>query len=190
MRLCFSGVEFSRPEWTLRADGAFLEGIHLIRGRVGSGKTTLAHLAAGFLEPARGTVVREGIESRMLSMQFPEYHFTEPTVSRETASWGLSPDILPFTLARKGTSDPYRLSRGEQKCLQLSCSLARPWDLLILDEPYSSLDCVQKRAVTRMIEENRSAITLLFTHEERILPRARAYWEMVDGTLVSGGEGR
>lgn len=188
MMLSFSGVEFSRPEWTLRADGTFLEGVHLVRGRVGSGKTTLAHLAAGFLEPARGTVVREGIESRILSMQFPEYHFTEPTVARETASWGLSTDILPFSLARRTSSDPHRLSRGEQKCLQLSCCLARPWDLLILDEPYSSLDCIQKRAITRMIEENRSAITLLFTHEERIVPRVRAYWEMEEGILIFGGE--
>ena len=190
MRLILSGVEFSRPEWTLRAEAIFPEGIHLVRGRVGSGKTTLAHLAAGFLEPGRGTVVRDGIDSRMLSMQFPEYHFTEPTVSRETRSWGLSDEILPAFLARKGPLDPYLLSRGEQKCLQLSCSLARPWDLLVLDEPYSSLDCIQKRAITRMIEENGSAIILLFTHEERILPRACTCWEMVDGTLFCGGEGR
>ncbi|MDT8357547.1 MAG: ATP-binding cassette domain-containing protein [Methanomicrobiaceae archaeon] len=190
MRLILSGVEFARPEWTLRAEGTFPEGIHLIRGPVGSGKTTLAHLAAGFLEPGGGTVVREGIGSRMLSMQFPEYHFTEPTVARETRSWGLSDEILPSFLVQKRSLDPSRLSRGEQKCLQLSCSLARPWDLLILDEPYSPLDCIQKRAITRMIEENGSAIILLFTHEERVLPRDCVCWEMVDGTLVYEGEER
>jgi energy-coupling factor transport system ATP-binding protein len=69
----------------------------------------------------------------------------------------------------------------------LSCILAREWDLLILDEPYGSLDCAWKEAFSRRLGARRKGITILLTHEDEVLPRVDEIWEIQAGRLVSLG---
>jgi len=47
VRIALEDVTFSRGDFTLACSGVFEEGVHLVTGRVGSGKTTLALLLAG-----------------------------------------------------------------------------------------------------------------------------------------------
>ena len=65
--------------------------------------------------------------------------------------------------------------------------LAREWDLLILDEPCSALDCAWKEAFSRRIGERQKGITVIFTHEDENLPRVDEIWEIRAGRLVSLG---
>ena len=76
MNLTLKDARITRDSWSLSAAGTFDEGIHLISGDVGSGKSTLALVMAGLFPVSGGCIVREGISSCMLSLQFPELHVT------------------------------------------------------------------------------------------------------------------
>jgi len=89
MELIFDQVAVKRGDVSIRASGTFSPGIHLVTGRVGAGKSTLALLAAGLLTPTDGSVGRRGISSSMLLFQFPEWHLTGKTVDEEVASFGV-----------------------------------------------------------------------------------------------------
>ena len=189
MRVDIEDVHFSRGPFTLRGSGTFGEGVHLVSGAVGSGKSTLALLLAGLLSPGSGSIQRQGVESALLLLQFPEYHVTCPTVAEEAGSWGLAPASVleQADLCGRGDDDPFHLSRGELKRLILACTFMRNPDLLMLDEPFSSLDCTAKQKACRMIEEREGGITIVFSHERAILPQVDAIWEMENGTLTALG---
>jgi energy-coupling factor transport system ATP-binding protein len=191
MKLSMNGVVAGRGEgdWSLAGHGIFAEGIHLISGDVGSGKTTLALTLASLILPASGSVERDGISSSMLSFQFPEYHVTGLTVRDECTSWGMDPEqVLAATrLDGKGDLSPMRLSRGELKRLHLACLLGQEYNLLILDEPFSSLDCREKERVCKELSGRKTGITILFTHEQQIFPRVDHIWEISQGRLAYRG---
>ncbi len=189
MRVLLDHVNASRQSWSLEADGIFTPGIHLVSGDVGSGKSTIALMMAGLRSPESGAVRREEIHSTMLSFQFPEFHVTGLSVSEECTSWGLEPmtalrqagiDVVPETPALS-------LSRGELKRLHLACVFSRNYDLLLLDEPFSSLDCPGKEQVCRQISGRSGGITVIFTHEQSFFPAIDHIWEIVGGCLVECG---
>jgi len=183
-------VTLTRKNWTLSAQGTFSEGIHLISGRVGSGKSSLAQAVAGLLEPSSGSIVFHGIRSHTLSMQFPEYHTTGHLVRDEIRSWGLEPDriCMEAGLVGREYERSFALSRGELKRLHMSCILAGPRDLLILDEPFSTLDPEWKRRMCRKISSHHPPVTLIFTHEQAVLPRVDYLWEIREGCLHALGK--
>ena len=186
VKFSLNRIEKSHGLWTCKADAVFTPGIHLITGRVGSGKTTLALLAARILQPDQGTVLYEGIQSHTLSLQYPEYHITGSTLEKEAASYGVDPDraLTLAGLVERRSEDPFRLSRGELKAFHLICLSLLPWDLLILDEPFSALDCTGKLAACKRISENKNGILLVCTHEQHFLPRTDYLWEMRSGLLT------
>jgi energy-coupling factor transport system ATP-binding protein len=189
MKAALEGVEVVRGTWSLACTAVFSEGRHLVAGRVGSGKTTLAEALAGVLRPKAGRLVHEGIASMQLSFQFPEYHVTEPTVGAEACSCGCDPDAIlaEANLADRKDENPLRLSRGELKRLHLACILANDADMLLLDEPFSSLDCREKARAARAIEARSRGITVVFTHEQWHLPRIDELWELDSAGLHHRG---
>jgi energy-coupling factor transport system ATP-binding protein len=189
IRITLNQVNAIRDQWSLTASGTFEEGVHLVSGDVGSGKSTLALIIAGLFPLSGGSMKKDGITSSMLSLQFPELHVTGLTVAEECTSWGISPkDILDITgLTGKRDISPLFLSRGELKRLHLACILAKNHDLLLLDEPFSSLDCEEKAKLCERISQKSQGITIIFTHEQEILPRFTRIWEIVDGMLVDCG---
>ncbi len=185
MKLVLDHAGVRRGPWSLSANGTFTNGVHLISGDVGSGKSTLAQIMIGLLPDSTGTVEKEAIRAEMISFQFPEYHITGTTVREECESWGLDPFPLLATigLSQKHTEDPLRLSRGELKRLHLACILSRNYDLLILDEPFSSLDVFEKQRICAILSGKTDGITILFTHEQSVFPRSDYIWEIQDGQL-------
>ncbi len=125
----------------------------------------------------------------MLSLQFPEYHITGTTLTEECVSWRLdaSPILDAEGFGEDGECDPFSLSRGELKRLHLACVLGKQHNLLLLDEPFSALDCEQKERLSRRLSERTTGITIIFTHERGILPRIDRYWEIRDGHLLDLG---
>jgi energy-coupling factor transport system ATP-binding protein len=190
VRVVLREVILRRGSFRLGASGAFSEGVHLVTGPVGSGKSTLALALAGGSRPEAGQIVKEGIGSMTLALPFPEYHVTGSTLEEEAVSWGVSPGraLAAAGLSGRGGDDPLRCSQGELKRLVLSCILDRDWDLLILDEPYGSLDCAGKADLSRRLGERRRGITVLFTHEDEQLPRVDEIWEIRAGRLVPLGK--
>lgn len=189
MKISLCNIRAVRSDLSLAAEGTFHEGIHIVTGDVGSGKTTLAHILAGLLPPFSGTVRRHGITSQMMMLQSPESHITGSTLYEECRSWGVTTrEVLVFAgLEGRDDEDPLRLSRGELKRFILACVLFRPYDLLILDEPFSSLDCQEKERLCRILSSRSAGITILFTHEQAFFPKADRIWEIGNGTLHDRG---
>lgn len=178
-----------RDHWSLSASGIFDEGVHLVSGDVGSGKSTLALMIAGLFPLSGGYIDRHEIKSIMVSPQFPELLITGITVAEECTSWGIVPEEIleDIRLIKRKMESPHSLSRGELKRLHLACVLARNYDLMMLDEPFSSLDCQEKASLCTRIGKKTQGVTIVFTHEQYFLPRVDRIWEIVDGVLVDCG---
>ncbi len=184
MRIVLESVVLRAGTFSLAADTVFEEGVHMISGRIGSGKSTLGSALAGLSKIESGKIILEGCGSPILLMQFPEYQVTGPTVSREISSWGIprgGPTFSSFDV-EVSDRDPFSLSRGELKRLMLACVFAKDPNVLILDEPYASLDVSAKEVLTGLIE-NRRGITIVFSHETEFAPNHAERWKIYGGGL-------
>jgi len=183
VRIILDSVTLCAGGFSLSANAVFEEGVHLISGRTGSGKSTLASALAGLTSVSTGNLILEGCRSPVLLMQFPEYQVTGSSVTREISSWGIvgNKEFLSLFGVNVNDRDPFSLSRGELKRLMLACVFARDPDLLILDEPYASLDSSAKDVLTTLIE-NRRGITIVFSHEVEHVPRG-SRWKIAAGVL-------
>lgn len=189
MKILLEEIEVIRGNFSLRGSGNMYEGVHLIWGPVGCGKTTLALLLAGLLVPGKGKLRREGISNIGFLMQFPEHQITSRTIGEEVESWGGDPTqvLRDSDLIGKEKEDPLRLSRGELKRLLLVTLLMNNPDLLLLDEPYGGLDCRERQRLIQKLPDRSSAITILFSHDHSIMPQIDYLWEIQQGMLLYRG---
>jgi ABC-type multidrug transport system ATPase subunit len=131
-----------------------------ITGINGVGKSTLLSCLAGFRPAAAGTVTVLGGPPRdnaafwravaHVADQPTWYpgltvreHLELVRMTHEPVSgWCLDPDELieVFGLTARADASPLSLSSGQRQRLSLAAALARPSDLLLLDEPEQSLD--------------------------------------------------
>ena len=165
--LVLEDVQYQTAGCLIAGSGRYRVGLHFLTGSIGSGKSTLAGLMAGTLLPDSGTVQRMHISRSLLSVQFPEHYITAVTVAGEIESWGLSPKkILSLLSLEKRADDPVMsLSWGELKRLHLACVCMQDAELMIYDEPFSSLDLDgQKWLRDILLDAAKSRIVIVSTH--------------------------
>jgi tungstate transport system ATP-binding protein len=143
-------------------------------GANGSGKSTLLRVLHGLLRPSAGSVLRDSAIRQAMVFQRPWMLRASVWSNVALSLWirgrrwrDAKAQALP-ALARVGLSElAFRnastLSGGQQQRL----ALARAWslrpDVLLLDEPTSSLDPHAKREVEALMEEfARDGMTLVF----------------------------
>jgi ABC transport system ATP-binding/permease protein len=142
-------------------------------GRNGSGKSTLLKIAAGLVEPDRGTrFVQPGATIRYLPQE-PDFSGHATTLAYVEAGLGPGDDrhaakYLLEQLGLHGDEDPARLSGGEARRAALARVLAPSPDILLLDEPTNHLDLPTIEWLERELDGRRSALVLI-SHDRRFL---------------------
>jgi tungstate transport system ATP-binding protein len=150
-------------------------------GPNGSGKTTLIRAAMGLLAPTQGRITWGGAERSPPTRR--AIVFQRPTMLRRSAGGNLRyalraaqeprnvrrvDELLVLVgLAGLGRRPARRLSGGEQQRLALARALARDPDVLLLDEPTTSLDPASTKAIEDIIRGiARSGIKIVMsTHD-------------------------
>ena len=142
-------------------------------GRNGSGKSTLLRIAAGLIEPDKGSRFLQPGTSIRYMPQEPD--FSGFATLRDYVRSGLSPLDDPHTaermmqsLALTGGEDPKKISGGEARRAALACALAPDPDILLLDEPTNHLDLPTIEWLERELDARRSALVLI-SHDRRFL---------------------
>src|SRR5829696_2842274 len=138
-----------------------------LTGPNGSGKTTVAKIAAGLLEPSSGTVERA--RAAYLSQEPGRYVVAE----RADEEVALAADLElaraalgRFGLDGHGARHPRDLSSGERERLALAAVLVTEPELLVLDEPTRGVDPERKEELARLLRsEAPRRATLVVTHD-------------------------
>lgn len=189
--------------------------ITAILGPSGCGKTTTLRLIAGFERPDAGSITLDGRtlasssvnlppERREIGFVFQEYALFPHLSVLENVTFGLSK--LPKQQRLEGargvlalvglsifeTRFPHQLSGGQQQRVALARALAPNPKLVLLDEPFSSLDAGLRettRGEVREILRVAGATALLVTHDqEEAMTFADQLLVLRDGALEQAGK--
>ena len=181
-------------------------------GPSGCGKTTLLRLIAGFDTPDAGTVhiggrtaydagVNESPERRRVGMVFQEGALFPHLTVAQNIAFGLrrwrqrkeqaAVALRMVELEGYGSRYPHQLSGGQQQRVALARALAPAPEVILMDEPFSSLDAglrTQLRADTRAILKERRATAVCVTHDqEEAMQLGDAVAVMQAGRIVQAG---
>jgi ABC-type multidrug transport system ATPase subunit len=176
-------------------------------GHNGSGKSTLLRLAAGLLDATSGSVTVAGepagtSEARAATSYVPDEPVLYDDLSvREhleyvAAVHGADPDQADVDelLSRLGLLDraddlPARFSRGLRQRAGLAVALVRPFQLLLVDEPFVGLDAAGKEALLVLLDEASAAGATLVvaTHDPSFVSRVDRCVGLRDGVVVHDG---
>ncbi len=143
-----------------------------VLGPSGIGKTTLLRLVAGLDPDFDGQIRRP--ERIAMVFQEPTLLPWRSALDNLTLMTGVSPEYAEFALERVGLAGkaghfPDQLSLGQQRRLALARAFAADPELLIMDEPFASLDenlAEDMMFLTRSLLRDTGAASLLVTHSE------------------------
>jgi len=176
-------------------------------GHNGSGKTTLLRMAAGLLDPSSGQVHIAGSPSGSPAARAALSWLSDsPTFYDDLSLW----EHLEYVARLHGVADwadtaegllqrlhlgdrrdqvPTTFSRGLRQKAAISLALIRPFQVLLVDEPFVGLDQAGKDTLLELLDEVAAggATLLVATHELAFVHRVQRLLALRDGALVYDG---
>lgn len=186
----------------------------LLKGRSGSGKTTMLNLIAGLDRPTSGSIRFEGREISGLNdaeltrlrrqhiglvfqtfALLPTYSAYENVdlvlriagVSIRQRDRRVREVLTLVGLAKRMNHRPFELSGGEQQRVAIARAMAPHPDLLLADEPTGELDSATGLGIVRLFRrlmEEEGVTVCLTTHDAAVMALADVTHEIVDGRIV------
>jgi iron(III) transport system ATP-binding protein len=185
--------------------------IFAVLGPSGCGKTTLLRMIAGFERPDAGEVLVGGRrmagpgewvppERRRIGMVFQDYALFPHLSVERNVRFGL-PRKAPagrvqfalelVGLQHKAARYPHELSGGERQRVALARALAPEPAVVLLDEPFSSLDATLRAGLRREVElilrEAETSAVFVTHDQEEALSLADRIAVMREGEVVQVG---
>lgn len=177
-------------------------------GHNGSGKTTLIRMLAGMLEPSGGSATVAGhatgsIEARaalsVLSDQPVFYddlsvwqHLEYIARLHNTTDWE---GHATWLLDKVGLTDraddlPSTFSRGLKQKAAIAIAFVRPFDLMLIDEPFVGLDRAGRAALLELLTWAHAdgATLVVATHELQSVTSSERLIALRDGSLLFDGD--
>jgi ABC-2 type transport system ATP-binding protein len=176
-------------------------------GHNGSGKTTFLRMCAGLLDSSGGQVLIGGQPAGSLAARRRLSYLSDtPTFYEDLSVW----EHLEYTARLHGREEweqqaadlldllgiyeraddlPITFSRGLKQKAAIAIGFIRPFDLLLVDEPFVGLDAAGKAALLELLADanGRGAALLVATHELAFVERVERCVALRDGELTYDG---
>ena len=186
----------------------------LLKGRSGSGKTTMLNLIAGLDRATAGRIVFEGrlingladseitrLRRQHIGLVFQTFALLPTYSAYENVDLVLRISGVPVRqrdrrvrevltlvgLGKRMNHRPFELSGGEQQRVAIARALAPHPDLILADEPTGELDSATGLGIVRLFRrlmEEEGVTVCLTTHDAAVMALADLTYEIVDGRIV------
>lgn len=175
------GHWYRKDEWVFRDYSLTVSSVLAVLGSNGAGKTTLLRILLNVLKPKHGSVSvskRVGFVPQLFEMRF-DYLVLDVVLMGRVRSIGLwnSPSAIDRSVAmaslgelgieRLANHNFQSLSGGERQMVMTARALASGAELLVLDEPTSSLDLQNQQVIlqwTHRLALERGLTVVFTTH--------------------------
>jgi ABC-2 type transport system ATP-binding protein len=178
-----------------------------LMGHNGSGKTTLLKMAAGLLEPTAGSIAISGFEAGSIGARAAlSFLADSPTFYDDLSVWEHleyvarlhgnesweqhAADLLGHLgLTERADHLPVTFSRGLRQKAAIALAFVRPFDVLMVDEPFVGLDVSGRDALIDLLDEaHRGGATIVVaTHELSFVEHVQRLVMLADGDVVYDG---
>lgn len=178
----------------------FPEGISILKGYSGCGKTTLLKILAGYLRIKSGRIITpngdsinsHAYRSRHVSYMFQGINLLPLATVDRNLRLCAEMAMMPHTRWKKRSAQLLNylgleslrhkkansLSGGQAQRAALARTLMKDSDILLLDEPTSGLDDANTAIIKNMIrQEARNKVCIVSTHDSRLFEIAH---EIID----------
>lgn len=176
-------------------------------GHNGSGKTTMMRIAAGLLDATSGSVSICGKKAGSLPARASlSFIADQPTFYDDLTLWEhmeyvarlhgvkeweqTAADLLGHLgLYERADEMPNRFSRGLKQKSAIALGFIRPFDLLLVDEPFVGLDASGKEALLELLSSasDNGSTVVVATHELSFVHTVKRVIALRDGRLVYDG---
>lgn len=182
-----------------------------ITGESGAGKTTLVDIIVGLIQPSEGVckiddklvnlvdtdlsklvayvpqntfLLNDSIKNN-ISLSFDDNYNQDKMVQviKNSSLQSLidsKPEGLDMIVGEKGV----RLSGGQAQRIAIARALYRNAQILILDEPTSSLDSLNEELIVKNINEISGVTKIMISHNEKILQNCDLVFHIDKGKLI------
>jgi len=194
----------------LRNVSLVVDGGHQVAllGLNGSGKTTLLRIAAGLLEPTKGQVVLAGHAAGSLGARAAVSYIPDNPVLYDDLSleehleyvsrlhgkknWEpyAAELVTRLDLVKRIDDLPSTFSRGLRQKVSIALAFVRPFEVLLVDEPFVGLDQPGQETLLELLGEaaDNGAAVIVSTHQVEYLGQASRCIGLRDGKLMYDGK--